>query len=194
MQVETNWWAEYKRSNLFVSCAWWNPPAAYSGFDESATILTQVYVIFLIVYNHGDRAWTLYSRLGRLPQGEDWSTSKRWQQHKISNSTYRTLLYKRRARNLMLNTPSWRRTFLSWSLVESFAFHETYDSRIWEIASLLYSNIYGAILIFQYRRHHQGTVGPFNSWGFGQIVPVFLLALLLFAAIESIYGNFPLHH
>ena len=188
MQVKSNWWVRYGRSNLFVSCALWNPTNDYTTLDDLGAALGKAYVIANILLQHGERAWSLYSRLGRLPQGEGVYTSKRWQKHKISNARYRILIYKQRARELMLDNPSWRRTCKSWLMAESFAFHETYDSRLWDIGNLLYSNIYGAILIFQYRRQHEGTVGPFNSWGFGQIVPVFLLALLLFAATESVYG------
>lgn len=73
-------------------------------------------------------------------------------------------------------------------MVNWFAFQEVYSSRLTTLAALLYSNVYGVFLIFQARGQHVGIVGPFNTMGFGQIVPVFLLASLLFALVESYYG------
>ncbi|KAK5562014.1 hypothetical protein LTR43_012391, partial [Exophiala xenobiotica] len=130
----------------------------------------------------------LYSRWGRLPQGEDLETKKKLVRYGIKEFDYRENLYKQRAREEIMKPPTWRRKIVTWRLVESFAFHEVCGSRVWQIASLLYANVYGAILIFVLRKDHGGTVGPFNTMGFGQIVPVFLLVLLIFALVESVYG------
>ncbi|KAK5202980.1 hypothetical protein LTR41_011298 [Exophiala xenobiotica] len=174
MQLSSTWWVDDQRSNLFVICA---------GF-----VLARLYVILILIWQHYLKLHMLYSRWGRLPQGEDLETKKKLVRYGIKEFDYRENLYKQRAREEIMKPPTWRRKIVTWRLVESFAFHEVCGSPVWQIAWLLYANVYGAILIFVLRKDHGGTVGPFNTMGFGQIVPVFLLVLLIFALVESVYG------
>ncbi|EXJ90088.1 hypothetical protein A1O3_03157 [Capronia epimyces CBS 606.96] len=165
MQLSSTWWTdEGTDSNLFLICAFWDFSLTDSSFE---LILTRGYVIVVILFAHYEKVVTLYSDLGRLPQGEDMITKKRLIKYKVKDFDYRVQAYKKQARYLIVQNPSWRRTYQSFVLVESFAFHETHDSRLWQIAELLYQNIYGAILIFFYRNQHDGTVGRFNTMGFG---------------------------
>lgn len=189
LQLSSSWGVAVDRSNLFVICAFWDYTMMSGSLDYLNYALGKLYVVIVLVYVHFERIKTLYSVWGRLPQGQDLMTKARLVKYGIKDFEYRKDLYKERARNIIIRPPSLGKTLATWRLVESYAFHETHDSRVWQIASLLYANIYGAILIFELRNEHQGTVGPFNTMGFGQIVPVFLLVLLLFALVESVYGE-----
>lgn len=186
LQLSPNWPFQYKRSNLFLICAFWN-------FSKGGDVLTVnaisgIYVICFLIWQHWQRITTLYSTSGLLPQGQDHWTKQKLEKHSLQWLDYKTILCKQQARKLIIMAPTWRRTLATWALIESTAFHETCNSRIWQMASTLFTNVYGAMLIIELRSQHQGTTGPFNTMGFGQIVPVFLLALLIFALVESIYG------
>ncbi|EXJ64296.1 hypothetical protein A1O7_00632 [Cladophialophora yegresii CBS 114405] len=191
MQLSSAWWVDDQTSNLFVICAFWDFSTRWNTYDDAGFVLARLYVMVILVWQHYLRIDILYSRWGRLPQGEDLMTKKRLVKYGIEDFDYREILYKQRAREEIITPRTWRRTIVTWTLIESFAFHEICGSRVWQIATLLYANVYGAILIFALREDHQGTVGPFNTMGFGQIVPVFLLALLIFALVESVHGTGP---
>lgn len=188
MGLSSTWYVDNKRSNLFLICAFWNFAFGWDTYDGLGYVVSRLYIIGILIWLHYERIDTLYSVWGPLPQGEDLMTKKKLERYGIKGFDYREKRYKQRARQIIVVAPNWRRTFATLRLVESFAFHEVFGSRIAQISSLLYANIYGAILIFDLRRAHEGTVGPFNTMGFGQIVPVFLLVLLIFALIESVYG------
>jgi hypothetical protein len=79
-------------------------------------------------------------------------------------------------------------TFIGIRVAESFAFYEAQGSQAWEIGWLFFANVYGTAQVFVYRGQSDSTTGPFNTMGFGQIVPLALLVLPLFAAMESVYG------
>jgi hypothetical protein len=186
LQLSIRWWATTGEANLFFICAFWD----FSLLDVSfQLLLTQGYVIVLLLLTHYERIRMLYSEWGLLPQGQDGFTQSAMEKYGIKHFDYRMQIYKNRARQLLLRPASLPRSIATLLMVESFAFHEMRESRYWEVCELLYSNIYGAIIIFYMRDQHEGTVGPFNTMGFGQIVPIFLLALLIFAAVESIYGK-----
>ncbi|KAK5549693.1 hypothetical protein LTR46_011906, partial [Exophiala xenobiotica] len=98
---------------------------------------TWLYVILILIWQHYLKLHMLYSRWGRLPQGEDLETKKKLVRYGIKEFDYRENLYKQRAREEIMKPPTWRRKIVTWRLVESFAFHEVCGSRVWQIASLL---------------------------------------------------------
>lgn len=81
-----------------------------------------------------------------------------------------------------------QQSFIDIRVAESFAFYESRDSQAWEIGWLFFANVYGTAQVFVYRGQSDGTTGPFNTMGFGQIVPLALLVIPFFAAVESVYG------
>jgi hypothetical protein len=186
LQLSDGWYVVDHQSNLFVKCAFQDFQV---GDSDGITWLPRLYVIALLVYAHYDKIAILYSKHGRAPQGISPIVAKRMRKYKIDRIEPRSVRYKRRAQRLIVQPPSLRRSVITWMMVESYAFHEAQESRAWDIASLLYANVVGAVRVFFYRNSSEGTSGPFNTMGFGQIVPVFLLVLLIFAAVESVYGN-----
>lgn len=185
LQNSDTWWIADQQSDLFLKCAF--NDFAINKFDI-LNYISRFYVIILLLYAHYDKIVILYSKDGRPPQGIAPMVRTRMLRYKMDKVEDRAVRYKKRARDWILRPSSLRRKVAAWMMVESFAFYEAHESRAWQIASLLYANVFGATRIFFYRSLSDGTTGPFNTMGFGQIVPVFLLVLLIFAAIESIYG------
>ncbi|KAL4880761.1 hypothetical protein BJY04DRAFT_218918 [Aspergillus karnatakaensis] len=72
-------------------------------------------------------------------------------------------------------------------IAEGWAFHECEDSFLWRILWLLSANVYGVINVFETRSATAGMSGERDKMGYGQIVPLVLLVLPAFAAMQSIY-------
>ncbi|KAG5764497.1 hypothetical protein H9Q72_007430 [Fusarium xylarioides] len=72
---------------------------------------------------------------------------------------------------------------------EIWAFHQCRGSFAWRLFWLWSGNIYGIVTIFTSRAITTGMSGNPNKMGFGQVVPLTLLALPIFAAMESHTGN-----
>ncbi|KAK6703538.1 hypothetical protein SNK04_013456 [Fusarium graminearum] len=70
-------------------------------------------------------------------------------------------------------------------IVERWTFHQCRGSFVWRLFWLWSGNVYGVASIFTFRVTTIGMSGDPDDWGFGQIVPLALLALPLFAAMES---------
>jgi hypothetical protein len=188
LQLSSTWEGPRGRSNLYLICAFYY--YNLNNFDNVfAAFTTRGYVIISLLWTYCDKFTSLYSGLGPFQQNEDVATKTALKRHGIDALKYRDAWYKDEARKLLQRPSSRSKTWAAVRLIESFAFHETYDSRFTEICSLLNMNIYGALLIFAERSDHAGTTGQFSTMGFGQIVPVFLLVLPIFGAVESIYGK-----
>ncbi|UZP43268.1 hypothetical protein NXS19_011084 [Fusarium pseudograminearum] len=70
-------------------------------------------------------------------------------------------------------------------IVERWTFHQCRGSFVWRLFWLWSGNVYGVASIFTFRVTTIGMSGDPDHWGFGQIVPLALLALPLFAAMGS---------
>ncbi|KAF5595977.1 hypothetical protein FPCIR_4243 [Fusarium pseudocircinatum] len=71
------------------------------------------------------------------------------------------------------------------SAAETWAFHQCRGSFVWRLCWLWSGNVYGIVTIFTSRAVTTGMSGNPNQMGFGQVVPLTLLALPIFAAMES---------
>ncbi|CAG1996368.1 unnamed protein product [Fusarium graminearum] len=70
-------------------------------------------------------------------------------------------------------------------IVERWTFHQCRGSFVWRMFWLWSGNVYGVASIFIFRVTTIGMSGDPDHWGFGQIVPLALLALPLLAAMGS---------
>ncbi|CVK84866.1 uncharacterized protein FMAN_16026 [Fusarium mangiferae] len=68
---------------------------------------------------------------------------------------------------------------------EAWAFHQCRGSFAWRLFWLWSGNVYGIVTIFTSRAVTTGMSGNPNKMGFGQVVPLTLLALPIFAALEA---------
>ncbi|QPC80351.1 hypothetical protein HYE68_011103 [Fusarium pseudograminearum] len=75
-------------------------------------------------------------------------------------------------------------------IVERWSFHQCRGSFVWRLFWLWSGNIYGITSIFTFRVTTTGMSGDPDHWGFGQIVPLALLALPIFAAMGSHAGKY----
>lgn len=74
-------------------------------------------------------------------------------------------------------------------VAERCAFHQCRGSYMWRLLWLWSGNVYGIVTIFVSRSNRTGLSGDPDHWGFGQVVPLALLALPLFAVMESHAGK-----
>ncbi|KAL6914945.1 hypothetical protein FSST1_012705 [Fusarium sambucinum] len=70
-------------------------------------------------------------------------------------------------------------------LAEQWTFHQCRGSFVWRLCWLWSGVVYGTSSIFFYRLNTLGMSGDPDHWGFGQVVPLALLVLPLFAAMEG---------
>ncbi|KAL2681440.1 hypothetical protein Neosp_009051 [[Neocosmospora] mangrovei] len=70
-------------------------------------------------------------------------------------------------------------------VAESWAFHQCQGSFVWKMLWLWSGNVYGIAAVFTARAYTMGMSGDRDKMGFGQIVPLALLVLPLFAALQS---------
>ncbi|KAJ0141451.1 Uncharacterized protein HZ326_15661 [Fusarium oxysporum f. sp. albedinis] len=68
---------------------------------------------------------------------------------------------------------------------ETWTFHQCRGSFVWRLFWLWSGNVYGIVTIFVSRAVTTGMSGNPNNMGFGQIVPLALLALPILVAMES---------
>ncbi|KAL6236705.1 hypothetical protein BDW75DRAFT_107953 [Aspergillus navahoensis] len=73
-------------------------------------------------------------------------------------------------------------------IAETWIFHECQESFLWRIPWLLSGNVYGLTDVLSTRSEADGISGEPETMGYGQIVPLVLLILPVFTAIQSIYG------
>lgn len=74
-------------------------------------------------------------------------------------------------------------------VAEQWAFHQCRGSFMWRLLWLWSGNVYGIVTVFLSRSDRTGLSGDPDHWGFGQVVPLALLALPIFAAMESHAGK-----
>ncbi|RSL52415.1 hypothetical protein CEP53_008091 [Fusarium sp. AF-6] len=70
-------------------------------------------------------------------------------------------------------------------VAESWAFHQCQGSFVYKILWLWSGNVYGIVSVFTARINTTGMSGKRDEMGFGQIVPLALLVLPIFAALQS---------
>ena len=84
------------------------------------------------------------------------------------------------------------RTMKRYWIMFNFAYAELLDSFLFEILLLLFNNFYGIRQIFWARKFVGDSItrhGNENSWGFGQLLALLLLALPVLAALEAYHGE-----
>jgi hypothetical protein len=74
-------------------------------------------------------------------------------------------------------------------VAEQWAFHQCRGSFMWRLLWLWSGNVYGIVTVLNSRSERTGLSGDPDHWGFGQVVPLALLALPIFAAMESHAGK-----
>ncbi|RBR14534.1 uncharacterized protein FIESC28_07663 [Fusarium coffeatum] len=70
-------------------------------------------------------------------------------------------------------------------IAEQWAYHQCRGSFVWRIFWLWSGNVYGIIVVFASRYATTELEGDRDHWGFGQVVPLALLALPIFTAMEG---------
>ncbi|KAL5343895.1 hypothetical protein BJX70DRAFT_2467 [Aspergillus crustosus] len=119
---------------------------------------------------------SLHNELTSIQDHSHRSTLRRaWARHQARNAAQHPKMTPRRQRLYALR------------LAESLAFHECQESFLWRILWLLAGNIYGITEVFQTRSDTEGISGDRDKMGYGQIVPLVLLILPAFAAVQSVY-------
>lgn len=74
-------------------------------------------------------------------------------------------------------------------LLESFAFHEFFESFACRMCWLLLIHLYGVLKVFDTRSESSGSIGDKDVMGSGQIIPLVLLILPVLAALEARDGE-----
>ncbi|KAL4737676.1 hypothetical protein BDV11DRAFT_171755 [Aspergillus similis] len=121
-------------------------------------------------------------KISRLRQGlsEMWMYSlqsriRRLWARDVANKKIRTNISPKSQRNCAL------------VIAETWTFYECQESFLWRILWLISGNVYGIADVFSTRSNTAGMSGDRDKMGYGQIVPLVLLILPVFAAIQSIY-------
>lgn len=73
-------------------------------------------------------------------------------------------------------------------IAERWAYHQCRGSFVWRILWLWSGNVYGITVVFTSRYSTTNLEGDPDHWGFGQVVPLALLALPIFTAMEGHAG------
>ncbi|KAL4943172.1 hypothetical protein BDV06DRAFT_221511 [Aspergillus oleicola] len=132
-----------------------------------------------------DRASEPTTRLARISQArrELGEMRKHSQQSRIRRRWSR-----HRANGIIQSKISPRRQRIQAIIIaETWTFYECQESFLWRILWLISGNIYGITDVFQNRSDTTGISGDRDTMGYGQIVPLVLLILPIFSAIQSIY-------
>lgn len=81
-----------------------------------------------------------------------------------------------------------KQKYHAFSIAESYAFHAYCESFTDTIVWLLSAAIYGIISVFHVRGNTPDMSGDRDRMSFGQLVPLILLLLPIFGAMQSLYG------
>ena len=163
---------------------------------DSFSVNTPITILFLIVsyfdrisqlYNENHsplKNWLQYFCCKRKtgPQLSD-EEFQRWYVDKVWHS-------QKRLGNVVKRDFFWRRAALRFRFARQMAFsvavlHDYQNSFLSEIPSILLSASYGITQVVMSRMEAPSIQGSENTVDFGQIVPIFLLALPFLAALES---------
>ncbi|KAI0439824.1 hypothetical protein F4803DRAFT_529697 [Xylaria telfairii] len=66
------------------------------------------------------------------------------------------------------------------------------DSFLWKLFWVLFGNVFGIVQIARLREG-LGDIAEANAWGFGQVVPLLLLALPIFGAVDTYFEGRQTH-
>jgi hypothetical protein len=185
LQLSSTWTVRSRQSDLFLICA-----LPHFGLNDFFLVVSIFAVIIPLCVAYYEKFWRLYAEVEE-PSCSDIPLLWWQRRYGIDPVEDRVTQYKRRALEPIYRSGS--RTTIAirgWLLVESYIFNELCNSRAGAIANLLAANVYGSARIFMARQESEGTSGPFNTMGFGQIVPLALLILPVFTAIESVSGSY----
>lgn len=177
---------EAKRFGLSMDCFWKQLP---NGFPPP-TIPYVVFGIIVDLLSGYFILWCLYPgiRDSKIARGYDRAVLKL-----MSQPTYLYLRVERhlgrpsRARWLwkLIEWPTWLLFFISFTLRE-ICFSLYFD--LARIFMYLFQTTYSVLWARDIAAAH-GRIGQEDSWGFGQILPLLLLALPLFSLLEAVYGK-----
>ncbi|KAH7183536.1 uncharacterized protein B0J16DRAFT_416585 [Fusarium flagelliforme] len=92
-----------------------------------------------------------------------------------------------KALKILTRKPKSRRSLKThiYRIAERWAYHQCRGSFVWRIFWLWSGNVYGIIEVFASRCATTELEGDPDHWGFGQVVPLALLALPIFTAMEG---------
>lgn len=175
----SQWWPEAGASDLYFLCG-----IRHFGLskDDLFGAISNYLILLTFVLGYIDAFISLYSKSHNQTLSE-WAMQRlktRWNiQGPVSPQRY----IRYRASNC-------RKGKGALFLAESFAFYSCAGSfASWQIVMLIFALTYGCINIFMSRTLTEGSYGDRNTWGFGQIVPMVLLALPMLAAFEARNGK-----
>ena len=182
--IGSNWWPTPRSSDLFFTCAL----RRFRTQKTPARICTQVGVAVYFFVSYVEAIGSLFTQNDR-----NWPAGQILLQLLCNKSTLNLLPDSKKVTSQRaLHTPRFVPAAV-WGLVcaESYAFFEYCESYAYNMNWLLFAQVYSVTYIIVSRNESQGTVGPFNRLGYGQIVAIVMLLLPLFAALEALYGSFP---
>ena len=164
----------------------------YLGGKAALNTLCMVMVLCYIILITLSKTWALYSdrrtRLLSLFNLLD-SRAAQLEEPVLSRPDY----YQRRVESVAaLHGFNTVRTMKRYWIMFNFAYAELLDSFLFEILLLLFNNFYGIRQIFWARKFVGDSItrkGNENSWGFGQLLALLLLALPVLAALEAYHGE-----
>ncbi|KAL4909571.1 hypothetical protein BDW74DRAFT_174774 [Aspergillus multicolor] len=120
-----------------------------------------------------NRVSRMYNQFSEMRTYSQQSQMRRfWARHKA-----RTVIQK----NLSLKEQRQEAFFIA----QTWVFHECQESFFWRILWLLSGNLYGLFDVLSARSNSDGISGDRDSMGYGQIVPLVLLILPIFAVIQN---------
>lgn len=189
LQMSATWYFNGGYSDLFVCCAVLHFTLTGTGaFGD----LSSIFVTIFLIIEYGDKVVMLYSKDGKSSIADVFLKWWRGRYGMEEGDNDDVKKYREWAKRIdsesAIQSGTLRQSLVGLRIAESFAFHQVQDSQASAIGWLLFANIYGTAQIIVYRGQSEATTGPFNTMGFGQVVPLALLILPVFTAVESIYG------
>lgn len=187
LQISGNWW---QKDDRLFHCAFEH----FSLSNQAAFVIVSGFlVIVFMISAYINAIVSLYSGNDNCVSAYTWSEDKFAKKCGVSEKDIKGLegrLLKHVDKILSSHkSPRLKKIRLYCSALW-YLYFEYQDSVISILVSLLFSNIYGIASLFLYRSYGWiwSIEGEANEMGFGQIVPLILLALPLFAAMESYFG------
>jgi hypothetical protein len=182
LQMGNTWWPLHGESDLYFRCG-----LRYFQVDFGWSQSQQVIVILFFIISYIDAGFLLYG--SERPQTVlNAVTQAVERQFDIKTiAPWRGTLVRFQAKfKILARLPD---SLVSIAVAESFAYHQHWDAYASEMSTVMFGYAYGITNVFVARRYHEGTTGPFNTWGYGQVVPLAMLILPLYAGLQAYYGE-----
>jgi hypothetical protein len=176
------WWPVEDESDLFFNCG---KRSFHISKESTVTAVIDFFILFGFFNGYVDAGFCLYSKETSFIR---WITKRledRWKLERPRPVDYTA------GRSAAIAISRWNGWQAS-SLAESFAFYTFQEAfACWQLVPLGFAFVYGTTNVFVSRELKSGLTGEPGEWGFGQIVPVVLLALPVLAAFEARSGKSP---